>query len=128
MKLLLKVKTYKRVYVIQCQLSHAPQTGQGNRKSTHLVTVAPLVVLGADVLVGVFGALLQGRHVVPVVPVGVPQPVGVGSGESEGGNHGASNHRQPRPICNTFRHNKAPPSEFADPHSNSPIVPTIQGH
>lgn len=52
---------------------------------THLVTVAPLVVLGADVLVRVLGALLQRRHVVPVLPMLVPEPVGVGTGGDEAG-------------------------------------------
>lgn len=49
-----------------------------------LVTVAPLVVLGADVLVSVLGALLQRRHVGPVLPVLVPQVVGVGTSGNQG--------------------------------------------
>lgn len=38
-----------------------------------LVAISPLEVLGSDVLVRVLGALLQGRHVLPVLPVIVPQ-------------------------------------------------------
>lgn len=55
----------------------------------HLVTIAPLVVLGADVLVRVLGALLQRRHVAPVVPVLIPQVVGVGARSHEGGDNTA---------------------------------------
>lgn len=53
-----------------------------------LVAVAPRIVLGADVLVRVLGALLQGRHVRPVVPVLVPLDPGVDAGEDEGGRQG----------------------------------------
>lgn len=59
------------------------------KEQTYLVTISPLVVLGANVLVGVLGALLQRRQVVPVVPMLVPQVVGVGTGEAKGGNDGA---------------------------------------
>lgn len=45
-----------------------------------LVTVSPLKVLGADVLVGVFGALLQRRHMAPVFPMVLPQNPGVDAG------------------------------------------------
>lgn len=55
----------------------------------HLVTIAPLVVLGADVLVRVLGALLQRRHVAPVVPVLNPEVIGVGTGNGEGGDNTA---------------------------------------
>ena len=48
-----------------------------------LATITPRVVLGADVLVGVLGALLQRRHVRPVVPMFVPEDIGVGTGEDE---------------------------------------------
>lgn len=57
---------------------------------TDLVAITPLVVLGADVLVRILGALLQRRHVVPVVPVLVPEPVGVGTRQGEGGDDAAS--------------------------------------
>lgn len=45
-----------------------------------LVTVSPLKVLGADVLVGVFGALLQRRHMAPVFPMVLPQNPSVDAG------------------------------------------------
>lgn len=48
---------------------------------THLVAVTPLVVLGPDVLVRVLGALLQRRHVAPVLPVLAPEVVSVSTGE-----------------------------------------------
>lgn len=54
-----------------------------------LVAVAPRVVLGADVLVGVLDALLQRGHVRPVLPVLGPEVVGVGAGEDQDGNDGA---------------------------------------
>ena len=50
-----------------------------------LVSVTPLVVLGTDVLVRVLGALLQRRHVRPVLPVLAPEPVGVGTGGDKAG-------------------------------------------
>jgi hypothetical protein len=57
--------------------------------STHLVTIAPLEVLGANVLVGILGALWQRRKMAPVLPVLTPQPVGVGSSDSKGRDDGA---------------------------------------
>lgn len=48
-----------------------------------LVTVTPLVVLGPDVLVRVFDALLQGRQVLPVLPVLIPEDVRVDAGGSD---------------------------------------------
>ena len=50
-----------------------------------LVAVAPGEVLGADVLVGVLDAVLQGGLVAPVLPMLGPQVVGVGAGEEEAG-------------------------------------------
>lgn len=54
-----------------------------------LVAVAPGVVLGADVLVGVLDALLEGGHVRPVLPVLRPEVVGVGAGEDQAGDDAA---------------------------------------
>ena len=58
--------------------------------STHLVTIAPLVVLGADVLVRVLNTLLQRRQVAPVLPMLIPEPVGIGASEDEAGSNTAS--------------------------------------
>lgn len=58
--------------------------------AAYLVSAAPREVLGADVLVGVLSALLQRRQVAPVLPVLVPQGVGVPAGEAQGGNAGAA--------------------------------------
>lgn len=58
-------------------------------RNAYLVTVAPLVVLGADVLEGVLDALLEGRHVRPVLPMLSPEVVGVQAGEEEGRGDGA---------------------------------------
>lgn len=54
-----------------------------------LVAIAPRVVLGADVLVGVLDALLQGGHVLPVLPVLGPEVVGVEACEQEAGEDSA---------------------------------------
>ena len=62
----------------------------GEHSQQGLVTVAPGEVLGADVLVGVLNALLQGRHVGPVLPVLVPEVPGIHAGEQEGGTDGAA--------------------------------------
>ena len=59
------------------------------RIKAYLVTVTPLVVLGANVLVGVLSAILQSGHVAPVLPMLVPQVVGVGSGGNEAGGDAA---------------------------------------
>jgi hypothetical protein len=56
---------------------------------TYLVTVAPREVAGADVLEGVLDALLEGGHVRPVLPMLVPEVVGVGAGEDEAGGDAA---------------------------------------
>lgn len=56
---------------------------------SYLVAVAPGEVLGANVLVGVLGALLQRRHVAPVLPVLVPEPVGVPASKAKGGDAAA---------------------------------------
>lgn len=48
-----------------------------------LVTIAPLVVLGPDILVWVLDALLQGRQVLPVLPVLVPEDVCVNAGSGD---------------------------------------------
>ncbi len=61
------------------------------KNKAYLVTVTPLIVLGADVLVGVLGALLQSGHVVPVLPVLVPQVICVGTGGDEAGGNTATN-------------------------------------
>lgn len=57
--------------------------------ATHLVTISPGEVLAADVLVGVLSTLLQRGHVVPVLPVLVPQVVGVQATTDEAGNDSA---------------------------------------
>lgn len=74
-------------------LPHPPSLAPGpaqtkrmqQRSTTYLVAVAPEVVLGADVLVVVFDALLHGRGVGGVLPVLVPEPVGVGAREDQAG-------------------------------------------
>lgn len=56
---------------------------------TYLVTVTPGEVAGADVLVGVLGTLLKRGHVRPVLPMLVPEVVGVHSRENESRGDGA---------------------------------------
>jgi hypothetical protein len=58
------------------------------QRGTYLVTVTPGEVPGADVLVGILDALLQRGEVRPVLPVLVPEVVGVQAGEEEGGRNG----------------------------------------
>lgn len=50
---------------------------------TNLVTLAPLVVLGANVLVSVLGALLQRSHMVPMLPMSLPEDVGVDTSDDQ---------------------------------------------
>ena len=63
--------------------------GQEGYVQQGLVTIAPGVVLGTDVLVGVLGTLLQRGHVAPVLPVLGPQVVGVQATTNEAGNDSA---------------------------------------
>jgi hypothetical protein len=56
-----------------------------SRQQAYLVTVSPGEVLRPDVLVGVLDALLEGREVLPVLPMLGPEVVGVDAGDQEGG-------------------------------------------
>lgn len=51
---------------------------------THLVTIAPEEVLGPDVHVWVLGPLLNRASVGKVLPMLVPEAVGVDAGQAEG--------------------------------------------
>lgn len=55
----------------------------------HLVTVTPEEILGANVLVGVLGALRLGGKVGNVLPVLLPQAVGVDTTEDDRGDDDA---------------------------------------
>ena len=57
-----------------------------------LATITPGEVLGADVLVGVLGTLLQRRHVGPVLPMLVPENPGVVAGKDKEGDSAAKFH------------------------------------
>lgn len=57
--------------------------------ASYLVTIAPGEVAGANVLVGVLSALLKRGHVRPVLPMLVPEGVGVEAGQEEGGGDAA---------------------------------------
>jgi hypothetical protein len=52
-----------------------------------LVAISPKEVPCPDVLVWVFDTLLQGRHVLPVFPMLIPQVPGIDRREDEAGNH-----------------------------------------
>lgn len=52
---------------------------------TYLVAITPGVVLGADVLVRILGAFLKRGHVLPVLPVVVPEGVGVNATADQAG-------------------------------------------
>lgn len=54
---------------------------------THLVTVAKGEVLHADILVGVLGALLERGHVLPVLPVLIPEVVSVDATANQAGDN-----------------------------------------
>jgi hypothetical protein len=64
------------------------------RERTYLVTVTEREVLHTDVLVRVLGALLERRHVVPVLPVLVPQVVGVKATADQAGDNSATEYCQ----------------------------------
>jgi hypothetical protein len=75
--------------VVESWLAFLIQGDKGVCGGTYLVTVAPREVAGADVLVGVLGALLERGHVRPMLPMLVPEIVGVGAGEDEAGGDAA---------------------------------------
>jgi hypothetical protein len=54
-----------------------------------LIPITPGIILGPDVLIGILDALLQGRHVLPVLPMLVPEIPGVDAGEDDAGDHHA---------------------------------------
>jgi hypothetical protein len=55
-------------------------------QSAHLISVTPEIVLCSDVLVRVFGSLLQRLHVRPVSPMLVPQIISVDTGNDQARN------------------------------------------
>lgn len=59
------------------------------RVQSHLITVSPRVVLHTDVLIGILGALLKRGHVLPVLPMLVPEVVGVDAAADQAGDDGA---------------------------------------
>ena len=58
-----------------------------NVSHTNLVTISPEEVLRPQVLVGVFNSLLQSRKMLPVLPMFVPQVVGIDASEDQAGNN-----------------------------------------
>jgi hypothetical protein len=61
----------------------------GCNSQQRLVAIAPEKVLGANILVRILGPLFQRRHMLPVLPMLVPQIVGVEAGDGEGGDDDA---------------------------------------
>ena len=66
-------------------------TGLDSNLQKGLVSVSPEEVLGAEVLVRVLSALLKWLHVGPVLPVLVPENVGVGGSNDQSWNNSAKN-------------------------------------
>jgi len=56
-----------------------------DKRVTYLVSITPGEVLSPDVLVRVLDALLERGHVRPMLPMLVPEVVGVEAGEDDGG-------------------------------------------
>ena len=73
---------------LEINVSHCP--GQEFWKRTHLVTVTPEEVLGADVLVRVLDALLEWWEVLPVLPMLIPQVIGVETAKGKDGDDDAA--------------------------------------
>ena len=69
--------------------SKEPNKGE-NHIQKRLVSVSERKVLCPDILVGIFGPLLQWWHVAPVLPMRVPQPVSVEAGGNQTRNRDAS--------------------------------------
>lgn len=55
------------------------------KKKTDLVSISPKVVLGPNVLVRIFDAILEGRLVLPVLPMLIPEVIGVDRCNNQGG-------------------------------------------
>ena len=76
-----------------CYVSIAASDCNGWFEKADLVTITPPEVLGADVLVRVFGPLRAGVLVLlvrNVLPVGVPPQLGVDSGNDDAGDSDAA--------------------------------------
>lgn len=67
---------------------------------THLVTITPEEVLGPDVLVRVLGLLLQTGAVREVLPMLIPQVVGVDRTEDQDGRNGTRDRLVVRRVTN----------------------------
>lgn len=77
--------TYKMV----CGLRLA-KTSTYNSELTHLISIAPEVVLGSEVLVWVLGTLLQRLHVIPMGPMGIPENLCIDTGNYQAWNRGTN--------------------------------------
>lgn len=75
--------TYNAVYSQKLVSAHPQNQSTGH--ATHLITITPEVVLGSDVLVWVLRSLLQGRLMSPMLPMLIPQDIGIDGGNNQAG-------------------------------------------
>lgn len=103
---------YMLVLCIRVLLLTNGVAGQGANLQEGLVSVSPEEVLGAEVLVRVLSALLKWLHVGPVLPVLVPENVGVGGSNDQSWDNSAKNgqHTSLHPVSRFHPPIGVPPS------------------
>ena len=62
--------------------------------STNLITIPPTKRLRPNILIRILNPLFQRRHMLPVLPVLVPEVFGVERGEDQGGDYDAGEYCQ----------------------------------
>ena len=90
-------------------------------KLAHLVTITPEVVLGADVLVGVFGPLLTGvlvLLVLDVLPVSIPPDLSVDGGNDDAGDSDAVGASSVHLLPTQLLHGRGQCHPGSLPHAN----------
>ena len=90
-------------------------------KLAHLVTITPEVVLGADVLVGVFGPLLTGvlvLFVLDVLPVSIPPDLSVDGGNDDAGDSDAVGASSVHLLPTQLLHGRGQCHPGSLPHAN----------
>lgn len=78
-------------------------------RGTHLISITPVEVLGSDVLVWVFGSLLQRLHVLPVGPMLIPQDICVGTGNEQRWDSHAAKHKRSACLHSRNQGSTTPP-------------------
>ena len=85
--ILTSTNTYNKVCYGRMLSASAINTEQGGiiKANSHLIAITPWEVLASNILVRVLCAFFEWRHVVPMVPMLVPEVVSIDSGKDQAG-------------------------------------------